>query len=98
MPTLSQTDFTASHSFRLGMRSVVVGMDIINLFDQKTAINKNMTQLQSGTVEFDEADFYAGRVDFAAKAAVAGVQNPLFLRVNDYQLPRIIRFSARFSF
>ncbi len=46
-PTISQTDFTASHSFRLGARSVVVGMDIINLFDQKTAINKNMTQLQN---------------------------------------------------
>ena len=73
-------------------------MDILNLFDQKTAINKNMTQLQTGTVQFNEADFYAGRVDFTALAAVAGVQNPLFLQVNDYQPPRIIRVNARFSF
>ena len=55
----------------------MVGFDIINLFDQETAINKFMTQLQSGTVEFSEEDFYAGNVNFAAKAAVAGVQNPL---------------------
>jgi hypothetical protein len=96
-PTISQTDFTVSHSFRLGTRSVVVGMDVINLFDQKTAINKNMTQLQNATVEFTEADFYAGRVDFLA-AANAARQNPLFLQVNDYQPPRIIRVNARFSF
>ena len=73
-------------------------MDVVNLFDQETAINKNMTQLQSGTVEFSEADFYAGNANFAAKAAVAGVQNPLFLRANDFQPPRIIRVNARFSF
>jgi hypothetical protein len=96
-PTISQTDFTASHSFRFGSQSLVLGMDIINLFDQKTAINKNMTQLQNATVQFNEADFYAGRVDFLAKANAAA-QNPLFLQVNDYQLPRVIRFSARFSF
>ena len=97
-PTISQTDFTVSHSFRFGARSFVVGFDIINLFDQETAINKNMTQLQSGTVEFSEADFYAGNANFAAKAAVAGVQNPMFLQVSDFQPPRVIRFSARFSF
>ena len=67
-PTLSQTDLTVSHSFRFGTRASCVGMDIINLFDQKTAINKNMTQLQSATVEFSEADFYAGKVDFLAAA------------------------------
>jgi hypothetical protein len=96
-PTISQTDFTAGHTFRLGARSFSVGMDILNLFDQKTAINKNMTQLQNATVEFTEADFYAGRVDFLA-AANAARQNPLFLQVNDYQPPRIIRVNARFSF
>ena len=96
-PTISQTDFTASHSFRLGTRSLMVGMDIINLFDQKTTINKDMTQLQSATVEFSEADFYAGRVDFLT-AANAARQNPQFLLDNGFQAPRVIRVSARFSF
>jgi hypothetical protein len=96
-PTISQTDFTVSHSFRLGTRSLVVGMDVINLFDQKTAINKNMTQLQSATVEFSEADFYAGRVDFLS-AANAARQNPLFLMDSDFQPPRVIRVNARFTF
>jgi hypothetical protein len=96
-PTMSQTDFTVSHSFRFGSQSFILGMDVLNLFDQKTAINKFMTQLQSATVEFSEADFYAGRVDFLA-AANAARQDPRFLQVNDYQLPRVIRVSARFSF
>jgi hypothetical protein len=97
-PTVSQTDFTVSHQFRVGgTRSFMVGMDIINLFDQKTAINKFMTQLQSDTVEFDEADFYAGNVDFLA-AANSRRQDPRFLQANGFQPPRVIRFSARFSF
>ena len=96
-PTFSQTDLTLSHQFKLGTRSFNVGMDILNLFDQKTAINKNMTQLQSATVEFSEADFYAHRVDFLA-AANAARQNPLFLMNSDFQPPRVIRFNARFSF
>ena len=56
-----------------------------------------MTQLQSATVEFTEAAFYAGQVDFLA-AANAKRQDPRFLQDNGYQPPRVIRFSARFSF
>jgi hypothetical protein len=97
-PVYSQTDLTVSHQFKVGgSRSFMVGMDILNLFDQKTSINKFMTQLQSATVQFSEADFYAGRVDFPA-AANAARQDPRFLLDSDYQLPRVIRFSARFSF
>jgi hypothetical protein len=96
-PTISQTDLTVGHTFRLGARSFSVGMDIINLFDQKTAINKFMTQLQTATVEFSEADFYAGRVDFLT-AANAARQDPRFLMENDFQPPRVIRFNARFTF
>jgi hypothetical protein len=96
-PVISQTDLTIGHTFRLGAQSFSLGLDIINLFDQETAINKNMTQLQSATVEFDEADFYAGRVDFSA-AANAARQNPLFLMDSGFQPPRVIRFNARFTF
>jgi len=97
-PTISQTDLTVSHSFRFGSQSLVLAMDILNLFDQKTVINKFMTQLASGqSVVFSESDFYAGRVDFGA-AAAAAVQDPRFLLPNDYQPPRVIRFNARFSF
>ncbi len=54
-PVFSQTDLTVSHSFRLGTRSLVLGMDITNLFDQKTTVNKFMTQLRSSqAVQFDE--------------------------------------------
>jgi hypothetical protein len=49
------------------VQNFVVGMDIINLFDKTTTINKNITQLQSDPSS-SEADFYAGRVDFQAEA------------------------------
>ena len=96
-PTISQTDLTLSHSFRFGSQSFVVGFDIINLFDQETAINKFMTQLQTDVVQFEEDDFYAGNVDFLTLAN-SRRQDPRFLMNNGFQPPRVIRFSARFSF
>jgi hypothetical protein len=97
-PTFSQTDMTVSHSFKMGPRSFMVGLDLINLFDQKTAINKFMTQLRTNqAVNFTEADFYAGRANFET-AANAALQDPRFLQANGFQDPRVIRFSARFSF
>jgi hypothetical protein len=97
-PVFSQTDFTISHRFTMGTRGVLLGMDILNLFDQKTAISKFSTQLASGqSVEFSEADFYAGRANFSA-AAAAGIQDPRFLLANDFQTPRVIRFNVRVPF
>jgi hypothetical protein len=98
-PTFSQTDFIAQHEFRLGgARRVTLAMDVRNLFDQDTAISKFSTQLASGqSVPFEEADLYAGRVNFAALANAA-IQDPRFLQANDFQLPRVIRFSVKFGF
>ena len=73
-------------------------MDIINLFDQKTAINKNMTQLQTGPSSSARPTSTPAAWTSPRRRRSPAVQNPLFLQVNDYQLPRIIRFSARFSF
>jgi hypothetical protein len=97
--SLSQTDLILSHSIRIGgARRLDLVMDVRNLFDQKAAISKFSTQLAAGqSVPFEEADFYAGRVDFQA-AANAALQDPRFLQENDFQNPRIIRFAVKFGF
>ena len=98
-PTISQTDFTVSHSFRFGARSFVVGFDIINLFDQETAINKFMTQLpERGRSSSARPTSTPATSTSPPRRRTPRVQDPRFLQVNDFQPPRVIRFSARFSF
>ena len=76
----------------------MVGFDIINLFDQETAINKYMTQLQGQTVEFERGGLLRRQRRLRSRRRSPAVQDPRFLQVNDFQPPRIIRFNARFSF
>ena len=70
-PSRRRTSRSATRSAS-ARRASSLGMDVLNLFDQKTVINKFMTQLASGqSVVFSESDFYAGKVDFGAAAAAA---------------------------
>ena len=98
-PTISQTDFTVSHSFRFGSQSLIAGHghpQPVRSEDGDQQVH-DAAAASGQSVVFSEADFYAGKVDFGA-AAAAAVQDPRFLLPNDYQLPRVIRFNARFSF
>ncbi len=103
-PVLSQTNFQVAHEFRVGSsRRILLSMDVQNLFDQSTAINRHQTYLMSPfAVNFDEADFYAGRIDFDQQIAGLGnprvVFDPRFNLDNGYQTPRLIRFGVKFSF
>jgi len=107
-PVFSQTDFYVQHEFRMGTRAVQLNVTVQNLFNQKTATSKFVTQLRSGNgLTFNEADFYAGRIDFASliaakSAAVASgspsFQDPRFLMNNDFQQPVLARFGVKFLF
>ena len=76
----------------------MVGFDIINLFDQETAINKIMTQLQTETVEFERGRFLRRQRQLRREGGGCWRPEPAVPQVNDFQPPRIIRFNARFSF
>ena len=78
-------------------------MDVINLFDQKTAINRWTTLFRTGNINFSETDFYAGRVDFdqaiqSRVAAGSAAIDPRFGQDRDFLDARVIRFGVKFSF
>jgi hypothetical protein len=109
-PVFSQTDFYIQHDFRLpGNKRFQINANVLNLFNQRTAVSKFSTQLRSGNgLTFDEAAFYAGQVNFdqliaagvaAAQAAgKASYVDPRFLMANDFQAPLIARFGVKFIF
>jgi hypothetical protein len=103
-PALVQTDFYAAHDFRFGGRKLLrVQLDVINLFDQATSINRWPTYFQQGGINFTEPDFYAGRVNFdqaiqSRLAAGSATLDPRFNMDRDFQDARVIRFGVKFSF
>lgn len=99
-PVYSQTDFYIQHEFRLaGDRRVQVNFNIINLFDQDTAVERFRTRLAAGyAVPVDEATFYRG-VDTEAIIRAAGIPgDPRFLKDSGFQGPRSMRFGVKFIF
>ena len=98
MPMYSQTDMSLQHAFRLGgSRQLQIELNVTNLFNQDTAINKNMTMQKTNGITFDEKQFYLGQVNFEPLIA-AMAKNPAFLMDNGYQAPISARFGVRFIF
>ncbi|MEO6238978.1 MAG: TonB-dependent receptor [Vicinamibacterales bacterium] len=108
-PMFSQSDLFVAHSFRVGgQKSIQLSMNVLNLFDQRTVTNRVSTIRRSGVIPnapgyYQEADFYAGKLDFdvlTAKAVAAGLMtlNPQFGMANGYQPPIVARFGVKFSF
>jgi hypothetical protein len=89
-------------------RSIRLSANVLNLFDQRTAINKVSTMRRTGAIPlgagfYTEAGFYAGQLNFdqliaAAVAANRMTLNPQFLMVNSYQAPIVARFGVKFTF
>jgi len=108
-PFLSQTDLFVQHGFKImGSKEIQVNLNVLNLFDQRTAINKVMTMRRTGAIPlgagfYTEQEFYAGQLDFdqlIAKSVAEGrmTLNPQFGMVNSYQSPIEARFGVRFVF
>ncbi|HSK10040.1 MAG TPA: hypothetical protein VK911_10720, partial [Vicinamibacterales bacterium] len=98
MPMYSQTDLNLRHSFSLGSsRQVQLTMDVFNLFNQSTAINRHILMPYDAGVSFDEADFYAGKVNFDSLVA-AMEKDPRYLMDNGFQAPISARVGVKFVF
>ena len=100
MPVLSQTDIYVQHEFRLGGgKRLQVSLNVLNLFDQDTANNRNITYNDANGVTFNEKSFYANGVNVDQLIKEQGiVQNPLFLKDNGYQGSLAGRFGVKFIF
>ncbi len=96
----SQSDLFVQHELKLGGgRRLQLQANVLNLFNQQAATSKYSTYQKVNGVDFDEADFYAGRLDFDQLIAEQGVaQDPRFLQDNFYQAPIVARFGVKFLF
>ena len=99
-PMYSQTDLLVQHSFRIGgSRALQLSMNVLNLFNQDTAIGKNSTYQYTGGVNLDEKAFYAGQQTIESQITAQGVvKNPAFLMNNQFQAPIQARFGVKFTF
>jgi hypothetical protein len=108
-PFYTQTDLYVQHMLKVGgSRRLIVSLNVLNLWDQRTAVNKVTTMRRGGAIPnqpgyYQEADFYAGKLDFdqlIQKSVANGFMtlNPQFLKVNSYQDPIAARVGVKFTF
>jgi hypothetical protein len=100
-PVWSQTDLYLQHEVRLGgSKRAQFSVNVLNLFNQRTANNYFSTQLvSSGYIDFKESDFYAHKLDFQALATAQSQKNdPRFMMDNGYQTPIQASVGVKFFF
>lgn len=99
-PTRSQIDVLLRHEIRLGgEKRLQLEMNVLNLFNQQTAINRYPWRLEQGAGVFTTAeDFFQG-VDTQALIREQGLhEDPRFLMDSEFQAPREVRLGIRFAF
>ncbi len=96
----SQTDVYVQHEFNVGgERAVQVSFNVINLFDQSASIGQWQTYQLTNGINFNQADLFAGRLNFDQLIQQQGVmQDPRFLQDSWYQFPIAARFGLKFIF
>ncbi len=100
-PMYSQTNLQVQHQIRLaGDRRLDLVFNVLNLFNQKTAISKYSTYQQSGSgVIPNEPLFYTGQQTLAQLIQSQHVaQDPRFLMDNSFQAPLQARIGVKFVF
>jgi outer membrane receptor protein involved in Fe transport len=108
-PFYTQTDLYVQHMVKVGgAKRLIVSLNVLNLWDQRTAVNKVTTMRRTGAIPnqpgyYQEAAFYAGQLNFdqlIQKAVANGFMtlNPQFLMVNQYQDPIQARVGVKFTF
>jgi hypothetical protein len=101
-PTLSQTDLYVQQDIAMvrGTR-LSAGIGVSNLFNQDTAVSQYIGETEQGTggLTFNEADLYAGRLDFQQLMVQQGIRKDArFLMANGYQPSRSARVMIKWTF
>jgi hypothetical protein len=103
-PALSQTDLVVMHDVRMGGgRRLQLSLNVLNLFNQRTTIDRFANLLNNGSINFDQAAFLAGQVNIPATISqqVADglvTRDPRYLQGSAFQNPRLARVAIRFLF
>lgn len=99
-PAFSQLDLQLQHRIDLGGgKALQLLVNLLNVFDQRTVVNRVPDQLERGqSVVLTEDAFFAGIDTGALIAEQELVQDPRFLRDGEFQLPREVRLGVRLVF
>jgi len=99
-PVYSQTDLLVQHGFRIGGRELQVSLNVLNLFNQDTAVSKSSRYHKTNGVRIpDEAAFYSGTLTLESLIVSQNViKDPLFLMDNAFQAPIQARIGLKFLF
>ena len=97
-PVLSQTDLSLNQSVRLAGTEFQVGVTVLNLFDQDT-VTRRYNNRMVGNLPLTTQEFFAGGWDYQALlAADPTLLDVKFNQADQYQAPREVRFTVKFTF
>jgi outer membrane receptor protein involved in Fe transport len=99
-PTLTQTNLLVQHQFQLGPRTLSLGLNIDNLFDQMTVTRRATTPYRD-SFNVSDAAFFSGTFDPSALATASPTTyrpNATFNLPDQYQNRREMRLQLRFTF
>jgi hypothetical protein len=104
---LTQTDILLTHPFHIGNFTLEVSANVLNLFDEDTALLIDNNEFDGDLCDTDACDssydyFFGGGLD---PLVVAGTENPFYLKPNTgvsfgnpFQAPRTVRLGLKFLF
>jgi hypothetical protein len=104
---LTQTDLLISHPFKIGNFTLEASINVLNLFDEDTALLIDNNEFDGDLCDTDACDgsydyFFGGGLD---PSVVAGTENPFYLQPNTgvsfgnpFQQARVVRLGLKFLF
>jgi hypothetical protein len=100
LPVYSQTDLNVQQEFKLGgVKKIQLSLNVLNLFNQKTATNYFETILAGGgALSFDEAKFYNHTLAPFDTLAAGIPKDPRFLMNSEFQSAIQARVGVKFLF
>lgn len=97
-PWFNQTDLNLVQDFKLaGRYTLQFGVNVLNLFDSKTAVNI-YDQYSQDSLAVSNTNFFKGFDPKAQCAAQKCTLDASYGKANTFQSPREVRFSARLLF
>lgn len=95
---VTQSDFQVVQSFRFNRFGVKLDLTILNLFDQE-AVTRRFNNRTAAQLPLTTSQFFAGGWDYnAVLAANPNILDVKFNQPDQWQDPREVRFSVRFTF
>jgi hypothetical protein len=99
-PVFSQSDLSLIQDFRLGGQALQFQVTVLNLFDQDTVTRVDNTRFAgTSTLPLDTNDFFNTNWNYESLLAASPSSiDPKFNLANQFQAPREVRLTVKFTF